>query len=147
MKKEIRQKEEKVMISYNVFIAEDGKEFKSEFECKKYEREIKLIKEKKLSDYKKIRFCISDYSDWYYVEDREDFKMFIKALKEDFCRAYVYYCNAKDYYGTWVSFTCSNEDEDGYSADFELISKKELENKLKEFEQKLNDFDNTIDNK
>lgn len=136
MKKEIRQKEEKIMISYNVFIAEDGKEFNSKFECEKYERELKGIKEKKLDDFKKVFCWISDYSDWYYVEDKEDFKMFINALKDSYFKADVYYCNADDYYGTWVSFKCEEYD---MGTNIDLISKKELENGLKNLEQAIDD--------
>lgn len=144
MKKEIRQKLETVTISYNVFIAEDGKEFKSKIECEKYEKELKGIKEKKLSDYDKIKCHMADYSDWYYIEDRNDFISFIKALKNNFYRASVYYVNADDYYGTWVSFTYK---EDDYGVDIDLVSKKELESGLKDLEKKLKELEKKIDRK
>ena len=130
---------EKIERKYTIYIADDGKEFNSEDECKQYENSIgrknmKALKpfiEEKLKDMIPIHFS-AEYSEfsyytWFKANNKEEFETINKILDEVFeePNEYPYYMCVE-----------TESEFDGYISDY-YTQLPEYKNTTREFWEKL----------
>ena len=92
----MRVEKRKVVIEKEIFIAEDGKEFDSKYDCDDYEYELKMLRLEKSVDEKLRLYNVEsnwvsianpdkrvskDYR-WFKIENREDLELFCKGYKQ-----------------------------------------------------------------
>lgn len=91
MKTEIRSKKVEQEIEERVYIANDGKEFKTADECINYEKKTTNLKI--LSELKSFK---SGEKTWYFIKDKDDLSNFMA------------YCQSCETEGTNINYTITN---------------------------------------
>ncbi|HBK69388.1 MAG TPA: hypothetical protein DDZ91_12155 [Firmicutes bacterium] len=121
-----RQKTEKI------YIAQDGKEFEYESECRKYED--LLLCEKSIEGIPCVNCNYQEWGRWYYISSQEEFealKSYIqKALQHNTATQFI-----GEYNNDWISYDifCQNNFPD----QCKFVSFQEIKKEFKKLEQTL----------
>lgn len=110
MKKVVNTRQELVTYTDVIYVANDGREFKTRWACKEYERELLLEKSKSVkhcehldgyANFNGEEYMENNHFYWYKPENEEDILTLTDAFGDEVCDRYI---------GEWI---CIEETDDG----------------------------------